>query len=111
MAVASKPALEEIFARLGFDIREITRVHSSLIWVLAALLAWGLWTAREGGSFHRDRLTRLITLGAAQGAIGYLQYFTGVPVLLALCIMLRIVSNCSLADWAVRRLSQSSGYR
>ena len=68
--------------RLGFDIREITRAHSSLIWVLAALLAWGVWTAREGGSFHRDRLTRLIALGALQGAIGYLQYFTGVPVLL-----------------------------
>ncbi len=72
----------EPIARLGFDIREITRVHSSLVWVLAALLAWGLWNTRDGGSFHRDRLTRLIALGAAQGAIGYLQYFTGVPVLL-----------------------------
>lgn len=72
----------EPIARLGFDIREITRVHSSLVWLLGALLAWGLWTTRDGRSFHRDRLTRLIALGAAQGAIGYLQYFTGVPVVL-----------------------------
>ena len=72
----------EPIARLGFDIREVTRVHSSLVWLLAAVLAWGLWTAREGSSFHRVRLIRLVGLGAAQGAIGYLQYFTGVPVIL-----------------------------
>ena len=72
----------EPIGRLGFDIREITRMHSALVWVLALVLAWALWATRTGNPFHRGRLTRLIVLGAAQGAIGYLQYFTGVPVLL-----------------------------
>ena len=72
----------EPIARLGFDIREITRIHSATVWVLGALLAWGLWMTRNLESSHRNRLLVIIGLGASQGAIGYLQYFTGVPALL-----------------------------
>lgn len=72
----------EPIARLGFDIWEITRVHSSTVWLLGASLAYGLWIARDLGELHRNRLLLLLGLGASQGAIGYLQYFTGVPVLL-----------------------------
>jgi cytochrome c oxidase assembly protein subunit 15 len=71
----------EPIARLGFDIREITRLHSGLIWVFAAVLLWGLWSARDRGP-HTPRLIRIFALAALQGALGYLQYFTGVPVLL-----------------------------
>jgi len=72
----------EPIARLGFDIREITRIHSSFVWILGAALAWGLWMVRELPTIHRQRLMTIFGLGALQGAIGYLQYFTGVPVLL-----------------------------
>jgi cytochrome c oxidase assembly protein subunit 15 len=74
--------LGEPIARLGFDIREITRIHSVTVWVLGALLAIGLWMTRDLDSPHRNRLLIIIGLGASQGAIGYLQYFTGVPALL-----------------------------
>lgn len=72
----------EAIPRLGFAIREITRVHSVLVWVLGAVLAWGLWRARELDTFHRGWLQWLTIGGVAQGAIGYTQYWTGVPVLL-----------------------------
>lgn len=68
--------------RLGFAIRDITRVHSIAVWVLAAALVWGLWQVRNSESFHRSWLLGLTIGATAQGAIGYLQYFTGVPVLL-----------------------------
>lgn len=72
----------EPIARLGFDIREITRIHSTTVWLLGLTLAFGLWIARNQGDIARNRLLLLIGLGASQGAIGYLQYFTGVPELL-----------------------------
>lgn len=72
----------EPIARLGFDIREITRAHSALVWVFCAAICWGLWRARSSRPGHTRELLVIGGLAAAQGAIGYLQYFTGVPVLL-----------------------------
>lgn len=72
----------EAIPRLGFAIRDITRVHSVLVWVLIAALLAGLWHMRASTSFHRRWLTGLAAGAAAQGSIGYAQYFTGVPVLL-----------------------------
>jgi len=68
--------------RLGFDIREITQTHGALVWVLGAALLWSIIVARRNGAPHLTWLLRLIVLGIAQGSVGYLQYFTGVPALL-----------------------------
>lgn len=68
--------------RLGFDIREITRIHSVTVWVLGAVLFAAVIRARQTESPHEQLITWVIGLGTLQGAIGYLQYFTGVPVLL-----------------------------
>ncbi len=68
--------------RLGLDIREITRVHSVTVWILGAVLLAIIVKARREHSPHDRGVVRAIALGAAQGGIGYLQYFTGVPVLL-----------------------------
>lgn len=80
-------------ARLGFDIREISRIHSILGWVLVMIIVYGLATNRP--SSHESSasdstvqatdltwFTRIATLALLQGAIGYLQYATGVPVVL-----------------------------
>lgn len=73
----------EVAARLPFLVREVTRIHS-----ITAIVALGLvlFTVRQA---HRSTLwelreqgMRVVTLLIAQGAIGYWQYFTGVPVLL-----------------------------
>jgi len=77
---------DENAERLGFELRDVARVHSSSVIICVALLAWLMWhTARTEG---RDAVSLRQSLGAfafvavLQGAIGYAQYFTGVPVLL-----------------------------
>lgn len=74
----------EPIPRLGFDIREITRVHSVLGWVLVALIAYGMWQTRkptsEWAAIDQTWLGRIGTIALVQGGIGYLQYEIGVPV-------------------------------
>jgi heme a synthase len=68
--------------RLGFDISEVTRVHSAAVWLLvAASVAAAVATVRTGAPAEVRRWAALL-LGAevAQGAIGYTQYANGVPV-------------------------------
>jgi cytochrome c oxidase assembly protein subunit 15 len=60
--------------RFQFVLTDVARIHSLLVWVLVALtVALALRTR------HRA-VTVLLAVEVAQGAIGYTQYFTGVPV-------------------------------
>ena len=67
--------------RLPFVVRDVARLHGTAVWILLALALYSVWRA------HRDRapadvLRRGVVLLAvlcAQGAIGYIQYFTNVP--------------------------------
>jgi cytochrome c oxidase assembly protein subunit 15 len=65
--------------RLPFDPLTVTRLHTDAVWVLvglvlaALLLTWSTPLRRWGGL--------LAALVAAQGALGYWQYFHGVPPL------------------------------
>ncbi len=89
----------EPIPRLGFNISEITRIHSLLGWLLVALIVTGLirshrapsampWTDVDQRSFQRIGILALI-----QGGIGYIQYATGVPVAL---VALHIVGSVLL---------------
>jgi len=70
--------------RLPFPIVEITRVHSLLAWVTVALTVALLVLHRRTGAPEKVRRAGLVLLGAIllQGAIGYVQYFLGVPEVL-----------------------------
>lgn len=74
----------EPIPRLGFDIREITRVHGVLAWILIVAILYGLYRHRAPHTSleaeHRKWFTLIGGLAVAQGAIGYLQYALGVPV-------------------------------
>jgi cytochrome c oxidase assembly protein subunit 15 len=70
--------------RFGFEISSVARVHSVtvILTVLCALLL--VWRMR--GTTDRSRLENAIStvliVALMQGAVGYLQYFNGVPVVL-----------------------------
>lgn len=76
----------EPIPRLGFDIREISRIHSILGIVLVGLIVFGMWQARKPDArttwtqVDQKWFGRIGGLALLQGAIGYLQYGIGVPV-------------------------------
>ncbi len=70
-------------ARLALDLDSIVRAHSVAAWICVALAVILAVRLRRERQPELDRLatTALVAL-VTQGAIGYLQYFTGVPALL-----------------------------
>lgn len=73
--------------RFALDPLIITRTHSAAMWLFVGLLAAAVWVSRRQGVQLSIWLPTII-LTATQGAIGYLQYFTGLPILLVLAHML-----------------------
>lgn len=84
--------------RIDAPLQTIARIHSLVVWAfLAALvaLAWRLSRIPESAEMQRS-LYPLLGVAVLQGAIGYTQYFTGVPALL---VFLHIVGATAL--WCV----------
>ena len=76
--------------RYGFDITEVARVHGELAWLTIALTAAVIVALYRTGApaAAKRRALELAGLIAVQGAIGYTQYFLGVPAGLVLLHML-----------------------
>jgi len=68
--------------RLGFDITGITRIHSITAWLLVSSVLIGLLYARRRPGPARTWLQIIAVGGVVQGTIGYVQFATGVPVVL-----------------------------
>jgi cytochrome c oxidase assembly protein subunit 15 len=76
--------------RFGFDIEDVTRVHSLLAWTTVALTV-ALLAALHRADAPRDvrrRTLGLFALELGQGVLGYVQYFLGVPAPLVVLHML-----------------------
>lgn len=69
---AGPHAGSENVKRLPIDLKLTVQVHSASAWVLCIAV---LLIARR----RREQITPLLTAIVAQGAIGYFQYFAGVP--------------------------------
>jgi heme a synthase len=67
--------------RLSFDIGEVARAHALLAWLLLGVTVAALWLAYRATDDASIRRRGAWVVGAilVQGAIGYTQYFTGVP--------------------------------
>jgi heme a synthase len=70
--------------RLDLNISDVARVHGTLAMTLLALTVVMLWLVRRTRApiSVQRRLTFVLLVLVAQAAIGYVQYFTGVPALL-----------------------------
>ncbi|MGK2930665.1 MAG: COX15/CtaA family protein [Acidimicrobiales bacterium] len=75
---------DEDVQRLAFFVPDVVRIHSIAVWLLLAGTLWTIALVRRGGaSLDMERaLWTLVAAELAQGAVGYTQYFTGVPELL-----------------------------
>lgn len=73
--------------RLGLDPTEIARAHAGVVWLFIGTLAFIIWRVRnERSEGPRDEVRKawvvLAAVTLAQGAIGYVQFFTGLPELI-----------------------------
>ncbi|MEY2426089.1 MAG: heme a synthase, partial [Actinomycetota bacterium] len=67
---------DETARRFQLVMTDVVRVHSLLVWLLVALTVFLAYRVKT------REVQVLLAVEVAQGAIGYTQYFTGVPVLL-----------------------------
>jgi cytochrome c oxidase assembly protein subunit 15 len=85
----------EKVTRLGIDLRFATQLHSASVWIL--ILVSLILAVRSRKSVSRwesegPAMLRLLAAISAQGFIGYVQYFGGVPApLVAIHIALSVV--------------------
>jgi cytochrome c oxidase assembly protein subunit 15 len=81
--------------RLPFDPRNITWLHADLVFLYIGLTI-GLYVAARALNLSANitNAVKLVLLvSAAQGLIGYVQYFTGLPWVL---VALHIAGSCGL---------------
>ena len=68
--------------RFGFALVSVARVHSIVVITTVSILVMLSIEARRRGSALVEPLQSVLFAALLQGAVGYLQYFTGVPVVL-----------------------------
>ena len=75
---------DENAVRFGFALTSVARVHSVTVLITIALIIFLAVRAKQmnGDSSTRDAVQALLLAAVFQGAVGYLQYFNGVPVVL-----------------------------
>ena len=96
---------DEVGYRLAVDPLVMARVHAAAVWAFVAVLLVVLWRTRRGGpagpradAAHRASVV-LLVLSVAQGAIGYVQTATGLPIAL---VNLHLVGAALLAAGTTR---------
>jgi heme a synthase len=72
--------------RLPFEVEDVARIHSLCAWALliVTVVTLAMLVRRGTTTTARHRGGVLVTAVLVQGAIGYIQYFTGVPPWLVL---------------------------
>jgi len=70
--------------RLPFEVPDVARVHGGIVIALVLFVIGTMWHLNRRGAPAAEQWRARLVLVALllQGAIGYTQYFTGVPVLL-----------------------------
>ncbi|MDA2963937.1 MAG: COX15/CtaA family protein [Actinomycetota bacterium] len=101
---------DETAIRLGFAMPTIVRTHSAFVWLTVGVLLVSLHMTRkntEAKKLLMRPLKRFAAVVLFQGAIGYLQYFLGVPIgLVAIHVATSVaVWLCALDIYWSSRLS------
>jgi cytochrome c oxidase assembly protein subunit 15 len=85
---------DEDAIRLGFEIRSVVRIHSATVWLAVIVLVLiATRTLRRRASVLFAPVSMTIGAFVAQGFIGYLQYFAGIPAFL---VALHIVGSVAV---------------
>jgi cytochrome c oxidase assembly protein subunit 15 len=91
---------DEKSPRFDFDIRTVAWIHADAVIFLMGLTVAFLVTASLGQA-TKKAIYIFLGISLAQGAIGYLQYFTGIPEILVAAHLLG-ATLFWIASWRVR---------
>lgn len=91
---------DEKARRFGFDIRSITVLHADVVIALFGLTL-ALFVAYRANSIVKKKIFIFTAIALAQGLIGYIQYFTGIPELLVAAHLLG-AALVWIAAWRIR---------
>lgn len=98
--------------RNGLDNVWITRAHAFPVWLLVIATITSLVLAAKKHSVMIQPLVVLLIVELAQGLIGYVQYFTGVPIVLVAFHMIglsaTIAASVAVLDSAYPRSTHDS---
>ena len=74
----------KVAKRLPLPVADAARVHGTIDMLFLAAVLWLVWRLRRTGAPLEvvRALETVLVIGVLQAAVGYTQYFTGVPVLL-----------------------------
>jgi cytochrome c oxidase assembly protein subunit 15 len=98
---------DETAERFGFDSRTVSWIHADLVIALIVSTSILLFVARQMGSkVIGKRLAAFLIIILAQGLIGYIQYFTGLPEAL---VAAHLIGSTLVWGWvwSLARISQS----
>lgn len=97
---------DEVAYRYAVDPVLAAKAHAGAVWAFVALVLACLWLLRREGAPRRTLRAWWVLLGvtAAQGLIGYVQYFTGLPELLVGVHLLGTGTLTAALTWAYCRL-------
>ncbi len=105
---AGPHAGDELSARNGLDTLLMARLHAAPVWALVgvtAVMLVVLHRSAQRGHPHARTLRRPVLVFAlvvlAQGVLGYVQFFTGVPEVLVALHIIGVCTVLAAAAWLV----------
>ena len=101
---------DENAIRLGFAIRDVVRVHGAAVWTaLAIILVIAVLARRHGAKALYGSVSLVIGAFLAQGFVGYVQYFAGIPAaLVALHIAGSVLVTVTVTNLVAQLIEQSA---
>ena len=91
---------DEDSQRFGFDIRTVAWIHAEAVIALLGLTL-ALYVAARQNPLHRRKIIIFTVIALAQGAIGYIQYFMGIPEIIVALHLLG-ATLVWIAAWRIR---------
>jgi cytochrome c oxidase assembly protein subunit 15 len=91
---------DEVTQRFGFNIRAISTIHAEAVIALLGLTL-ALYVAARQNPLHRRKIIIFTVIALAQGAIGYIQYFMGIPEIIVALHLLG-ATLVWIAAWRIR---------
>ena len=96
--------------RFNFDARVVSWIHADLVIALLVLTSLLFLITRQSGlSALNKRVGLFLTVSLLQGVVGYVQYFTGLPVILVALHLLG-ATLVWVSAWSLIKVADS-GFR